>query len=166
AYVVFNARSAVSYFNERVRCVSADRAPTCPVADRQKTKPSDREAQARRGDRDPPTPMDTAERSARARGERARCREHRHSRLWPVGLPPSGLPKPHPYGAPAPWPNRDDGLSESRCLRPGMRQRRGQRSNRETLTARARRGAKAIPVRLDGQPSADDVARGAQVEVA
>src|SRR5262249_18865618 len=41
-----------------------------------------------------------------------------------------------------------------------------QRSNLETLTPRARSGAEAIPVRLDGQPSADDVARGAQVEVA
>src|SRR5262249_14575632 len=39
-------------------------------------------------------------------------------------------------------------------------------SNLETLTPRARSGAEAIPVRLDGQPSADDVARGAQVEVA
>src|SRR5262249_44259311 len=41
-----------------------------------------------------------------------------------------------------------------------------QRSNLETLAPRARSGAEAIPARLDGQPSADDVARGAQVEVA
>ena len=47
-----------------------------------------------------------------------------------------------------------------------MRQGREQRSNRETLTPHARRGGEAIPVRLDGQPSADDVACGAQVEVA
>src|SRR5215467_4380792 len=72
---------------------------------------------------------------------------------------------PQPYGTPAPWPNRDDGLSELRCLRPEVRQGREQRSNRETLTPHARR-AEAIPVRLDGPPSADDVARGAQVEVA
>src|SRR6516164_7666894 len=78
------ARSAVSYFNECVHCGSADRAQTCPAADRQKTKPSGREAQARRGDRDPPTPTDTAERSARARGEQARRREQRHPRLWPL----------------------------------------------------------------------------------
>src|SRR5262245_20460521 len=35
-----------------------------------------------------------------------------------------------------------------------------------TLTPYAPRGAKAIPMSLDGQPRADDVARGAQVEVA
>src|SRR5215471_18226841 len=40
-----------------------------------------------------------------------------------------------------------------------------ERSNLETLTPRARSGAEAIPVRLDGQSSADDVACGAQVEV-
>jgi hypothetical protein len=33
-------------FNGLVHCVSADRAPTCLVADRRKTKPSDREARA------------------------------------------------------------------------------------------------------------------------
>src|SRR5262245_8343824 len=81
-YAAFKARAAVSYFNECVHCGSADRAPTCPAADRQKTEPSDREARARRGDRDPPTPRDTAERSARARGEQARRREQRHPRLW------------------------------------------------------------------------------------
>src|SRR6516162_7352365 len=48
----------------------------------------------------------------------------------------------------------------------GVRQGREQRSNRETLTPHARRRTEAIPMRLDGQPSADDVARGAQVEVA
>src|SRR6266571_4877138 len=36
----------------------------------------------------------------------------------------------------------------------------------ETLTPYAPSGAEAIPVRLDGQPSTDDVACGAQVEVA
>src|SRR5262249_15088419 len=77
-------RSAVSYSNECVQCGPADRAQTCRAADRQKTKPSGREAQARRGDRDPPTPTDTAERSARARGEQARRREQRHPPLWPL----------------------------------------------------------------------------------
>src|SRR5262249_42744080 len=43
-----------------LRCVSADRAPTYPA---RKTKPSDREAGARLGDHDPPTPTDRAERS-------------------------------------------------------------------------------------------------------
>src|SRR5262249_59447484 len=38
--------------------------------------------------------------------------------------------------------------------------------NRETLTPHARGRTEAIPVRLDGQPRAHDVARGAQVEVA
>jgi hypothetical protein len=52
--------------NALVHYVAGDRAPTCPVADRRKTKPSDREARARRGDRDRPTPKGTAERSARA----------------------------------------------------------------------------------------------------
>ena len=52
--------------NALVRYVAGDRAPTCPAADRRKTKPSDREARARRCDRDRPTPKGTAERSARA----------------------------------------------------------------------------------------------------
>jgi hypothetical protein len=52
--------------NALVHYVAGDRAPTCPVADRRKTKPSDREARVRRGDRDRPTPKGTAERSARA----------------------------------------------------------------------------------------------------
>jgi hypothetical protein len=60
-----------------------DRAPTCLVADRRKTKPSDREARARLGDHDPPTPRDKAERSARALGQ-ARDRDQLHSRLWPL----------------------------------------------------------------------------------
>ena len=81
-------------------------------------------------------------------------------------FPRTTSPMPQPYGTPAPWPNRDDGLSELRCLRPEVRQGREQRSNRETLTPHARRRTEAIPMRLDGQPSADDVARGAQVEVA
>src|SRR6516162_7135797 len=53
-------------FNGLVRCVSADRAPTYQAADRRKTRPSDREAGARLGGHDPPTPRDRAERSARA----------------------------------------------------------------------------------------------------
>src|SRR5258708_19247540 len=51
-------------FNGLVHCVSADRAPTCLVADRRKTKPSDREARAGLRDHDPPTPKDKAEGSA------------------------------------------------------------------------------------------------------
>src|SRR5215468_1278396 len=47
-----------------------------------------------------------------------------------------------------------------------LRQRREQRSTRERLTPDAARGAKAKAMRLDGQPRAHDVARGAEVEVA
>src|SRR6266404_6935289 len=80
---VFFFGPAVSVFNfgGLVHCVSADRAPTYPAADRRKTKPSGREARARLGDHDPPTPMDRAERSARALGQ-ARDRDQLHSRLW------------------------------------------------------------------------------------
>ena len=53
-------------FNALVHYVAGDRALTSRAADRRKTKPSDREARARPGDRDQPTPKDTAERSARA----------------------------------------------------------------------------------------------------
>src|SRR6516165_9155578 len=62
----FGPTVSIFNFNGLVHCVSADRAPTYPAADRRKTKPSDREARARLGDHDPPTPRDRAERSARA----------------------------------------------------------------------------------------------------
>ena len=61
----FGPTVSIFNFNGLVHCVSADRAPTYPAADR-KTKPSDREARAQLGDHDPPTPRDRAERSARA----------------------------------------------------------------------------------------------------
>src|SRR5262249_3704074 len=80
----FGRLSPIFNFNVLVHCVFADRAPTYPAADRRKTKPSGREARARLGDHDPPTPRDRAERSARAGGNRAGSREQLHSGLWPL----------------------------------------------------------------------------------
>src|SRR6516165_7644027 len=60
-------------------------------------------------------------------------------------FPRTTSPMPQPYGTPAPWPNRDDGLSELRCLRPEVRQGREQRSNRETLPPTPAGGAKPYP---------------------
>jgi hypothetical protein len=77
-------RVSIFNFNGLVHCVSADRAPTCLVADRRKTKPSDREARVRLGDHDPPTPRDKAEGSARALGDQARDRDQLHAGLWPL----------------------------------------------------------------------------------
>src|SRR5262249_50977134 len=82
--VFFWPAISIFNFNGLVHCDSADRAPTYPAADRRKTKPSGREARARLGDHDPPTPTDRAERWASAWGERARSREQLDSGLWPL----------------------------------------------------------------------------------
>src|SRR6266446_8093021 len=86
---VFFFGPAVSVFNfgGLVHCVSADRSPTYPAADRRKTTPSGREARARLGDHDPPTPMDRAERSARVLSEQTRGRDQFHLGLWPLTFP-------------------------------------------------------------------------------
>src|SRR5215471_9373128 len=62
----FGPAVSIINFNGLAHCVFADQAPTYPAADRRKTKPSGREARARLGGHDPPTPRDRAERSARA----------------------------------------------------------------------------------------------------
>src|SRR5262249_14816367 len=80
----FGPAVSVFNFNGLVHCVFADRAPTYPAADRRKTKPSGREARARLGDHDQPTPTDRARRSARACGEGAGSREHLHAGLCPL----------------------------------------------------------------------------------
>src|SRR5215831_8103566 len=80
----FGPAVSIIDFNGLVHCVFADQALTYPAAGRRKTKPSDREAGARLGDHDPPTQGTGAERSARARDERARSREQLHPGLWPL----------------------------------------------------------------------------------
>src|SRR5215813_15549486 len=90
----FSFGPAVSIFNFSglVHCVSADRAPTYPAADRQKTKPSGGEARVWLGDHDPPTPMDKAERSAKELSEQTRGRDQLHPGLWPLSFPPPVSP--------------------------------------------------------------------------
>src|SRR6516164_8342080 len=77
---------AISIFNVNglVHCVFADRAPTCQAAGRRRTKQLGPEARVWLGDHDPPTPMDTAERSARALSEQTRGRDQFHPGLWPL----------------------------------------------------------------------------------
>ena len=74
----FLFRPAISIFNLNglVHCVFADRAPTCLVAGRRRTKQSGPEARVWFGDHDPPTPMDKAERLARVLSEQTRGRDH------------------------------------------------------------------------------------------
>src|ERR1700756_1370442 len=76
---------AISIFNLNglVHCVFADRAPTSQAAGRRKTKQSGPEARVWLRDHDPPTPMDKAERSARALSEQTRGRDQLHPKLWP-----------------------------------------------------------------------------------
>ena len=63
------------------------------LAGRRRTKPSGREARAQLGDHDPPTPMDKAERSARALSEQTRGRDQFHPGLWHCRSPPVRFPQ-------------------------------------------------------------------------
>src|SRR6516164_5434542 len=83
-----------------------------PVADRRKTKPSDREAEARLGDHDPPTPRDRAERSREREMSGLAASSSFIQDFGHCSSPRTASPMPQPYGTPAPWPNGDGTLSE------------------------------------------------------
>src|SRR5262249_27307419 len=65
-----------------------------------------------------------------------------------------------------PRPAWGDARQNAVAHQPGLKAMSGAAEQPGTLTPHAARGAKAKAMRLDGQPRAHDVARGAQVEVA
>ncbi len=74
--------------------------------------------------------------------------------LGHCSFPRTASPMPRPYGPPAPGQTGTTAGPKLRWLRPGVRQRTGAAEQPGTLTPpHASRGAKAIAMGLDGQPS-------------